>query len=217
MITPYRQGYIEPPRASNNGRRFDQRTYGQPETQDRQASAKAGENTPTRKGAGTDKAEKKPTSANPHGLTEAEQQQVRELQQRDAEVRAHEAAHLAAAGGLATSGANYQYQTGPDGRSYAVGGDVSIDTSKGNTPEETIAKAQAIRAAAMAPSDPSPQDQRVAARAAAMLAEAQRELNMPAERDPEAVGKRVDKVEKIFGQGTESDLPEAGSLLQAAA
>lgn len=55
--------------------------------------------------------------------------QLRELQQRDAEVRAHEQAHLAAGGPHVTGGASYTYQKGPDGRQYAIGGQVSIDTS----------------------------------------------------------------------------------------
>ena len=53
---------------------------------------------------------------------------VRELQQSDAEVRRHEAAH-AAAGGEFAGAPTFTYQTGPDGKRYAVGGEVSIDTS----------------------------------------------------------------------------------------
>ena len=61
-------------------------------------------------------------------LTEQEVKQVQELKARDREVRAHEAAHLAAAGSLAT-GVSFTYQRGPDGVQYAVGGEVGIDTS----------------------------------------------------------------------------------------
>jgi hypothetical protein len=112
----------------------------------------------------------------PNQLSPEEKDQVRKLQQRDAEVRAHEAAHAGAAGGLA-GGASYSYQTGPDGRSYAVGGEVSIDVSAGSTPEETISKAQTVRAAAMAPADPSGQDMAVAAQASRMEAQARREIS----------------------------------------
>ncbi|QEY58040.1 hypothetical protein FXF61_02065 [Pseudomonas sp. C27(2019)] len=101
--------------------------------------------------------------------------QVEQLKVRDREVRAHEMAHLAAAGGLATSGASYTYQLGPDGARYAVGGEVKIDTSSGNNPEETIRKAQAIRAAALAPAEPSGQDHAVAAQASQMEAQARAE------------------------------------------
>ena len=84
-------------------------------------------------------------------LTEEEQEQVSELKSRDREVRAHEQAHLAAAGPYATGGPSYTYQEGPDGRRYAVGGEVGIDTSPvSGDPEATIQKAQQIRAAALA-------------------------------------------------------------------
>lgn len=104
----------------------------------------------------------KKDSSNPNELTDAEKKQVEELKKRDAEVRAHEQAHLAAAGSLAMSGANYVFQTGPDGKPYAIGGDVKIDTSEGRTPEETRRKAQQIRAAALAVDEPSGQDLKVA-------------------------------------------------------
>ena len=101
---------------------------------------------------------------------------VRSLQARDQQVRAHEQAHLAASGGLATSGASYTYQKGPDGVSYAIGGEVSIDISTGRTPEETIARAITIRAAALAPVDPSGQDRAVAAAASQLEQQARGEL-----------------------------------------
>lgn len=107
----------------------------------------------------------------------AEQQRiVDKLAQRDKEVRAHEQAHLSAAGGLATSGASYTYETGPDGRRYAVGGEVSIDVSPGRNPEDTLARAQQIQAAALAPADPSGADRQIAAQAARMAATARIEL-----------------------------------------
>ena len=110
-------------------------------------------------------------------LTDGEKQQVSELKQRDAEVKAHEAAHLAAAGGLAQGGASYEYQKGPDGQNYAVGGEVSIDSSPVHgDPEATITKAQQIRSAALAPASPSSQDYKVAASASQMEAEARQEL-----------------------------------------
>lgn len=108
-------------------------------------------------------------------LTDEEKQSVRQLQQRDAEVRRHEAAHMAAGGGI-TGGASYEYQVGPDGRSYAVGGEVSISLSGGSTPQETIQKMQAVKAAALAPADPSGQDRAVAAAAQAQEAQARMEM-----------------------------------------
>lgn len=111
------------------------------------------------------------------GATPEEQEQVRRLKARDAEVRAHEQAHKAAAGSLAVGGPSYEFQRGPDGRQYAVGGEVQIDTSAvSGDPEATIRKMSQVIAAALAPAEPSGQDRAVAAAAAATRAQAQAEL-----------------------------------------
>lgn len=109
-------------------------------------------------------------------LSRAEMAVLRELQQADQSVRAHEMAHIAAAGGYATGGATFSYQRGPDGQNYAVGGEVQIDTGKESSPEATIAKMQIVRQAALAPADPSPQDQRVASYATLQILEASKEM-----------------------------------------
>ena len=105
------------------------------------------------------------------------QAELEKLRQRDREVRTHEQAHLAAAGGLATGGATFSFQRGPDGKQYAVGGEVSIDASpvSGN-PAATLRKAEQIRAAALAPANPSAQDRAVAASANSLEAQARQEL-----------------------------------------
>lgn len=110
-------------------------------------------------------------------LSEKERREVEKLKRRDREVRAHEQAHLAAAGAYAMGGPRYTYQTGPDGKRYAVGGEVPIDVSEvpGN-PEATLQKAQTIRRAALAPSNPSSADRAIAAKAAAMAAKARQDL-----------------------------------------
>ncbi|OIN34799.1 hypothetical protein AJY53_01215 [Campylobacter jejuni] len=107
-------------------------------------------------------------------LSQKEVTQVRELQSIDRNVKAHEAAHQAAGGGLAGA-ASFTYTRGPDNQMYATAGEVPISMQKGNTPEETIANARQIAAAAMAPADPSPQDYKVAANAAKMEFEARAE------------------------------------------
>jgi len=111
-----------------------------------------------------------------NGLTPEQQQQVDKLKATDRRVRAHEQAHLAAGGGLVTGGAVYQYQTGPDGKQYAVGGEVHIDTGEEKDPEATLRKAEQVKAAALAPADPSGQDRSVAASADAMAAKARLEI-----------------------------------------
>lgn len=96
-------------------------------------------------------------------LTAEQLRIVRELQAIDRRVREHEAAHLRAGRGVVTSGANFSYVYGPDGRQYAVSGEVGIDTSPERKPEANIDKGERIQAAALAPRDPSEQDYRVAA------------------------------------------------------
>lgn len=127
-------------------------------------------------------------------LSPEQLKEVEKLKARDREVRAHEMAHLAAAGGLATSGASFSYQRGPDGVSYAVGGEVKIDTSSGSNPEETLRKAQIIRAAALAPAEPSGQDRAVAAKASQMEAQARAE-QAAVERDEQEPSAEDEKVQ----------------------
>ncbi len=115
-------------------------------------------------------------ATNNEQLTSEEQRQVEKLKERDREVRAHEQAHAAAAGNAATSGPHFEYETGPDGKRYAIGGEVNISIREGDTPEETIRNAEQARRAALAPADPSAQDRSVAAAASAMANEARREL-----------------------------------------
>jgi len=101
---------------------------------------------------------------------------ISQLQQRDKEVRAHELAH-ASAGGAATGSPSYTFEIGPDGKKYAVGGEVAVDLSGiAGDPQATIVKMQKVHAAALAPASPSTQDTRVAASAAQKILAAQSEL-----------------------------------------
>ncbi|MCP3852628.1 MAG: hypothetical protein GY694_20735 [Gammaproteobacteria bacterium] len=133
------------------------------------------------KAASADKEPNEKTSANGNSsteLTEEELQQIDELKKRDAEVRAHEQAHTSAAGSLANGGANIDYETGPDGKRYAVSGEVNIDASGvPGDPQATLRKAQHIRRAALAPVDPSAQDRSVAAEASRMEVQARAEIS----------------------------------------
>lgn len=109
-------------------------------------------------------------------LNPEQQQEVNRLKAIDRKVRAHEQAHMAAGAGV-TGGASFQFTRGPDGRQYAVGGEVRINVSSGQTPESTLERARIIQAAALAPADPSSQDRAVAAAAAMMEAQARAELS----------------------------------------
>lgn len=109
-------------------------------------------------------------------LTEAEAQEVDKLAQRDQEVRTHEQAHIAAGGVYVRGGAHYELERGPDGKNYAIGGEVSIDTSPvSGDPDATIQKMQIIRNAALAPADPSATDHAVAAEAGRVASAARAE------------------------------------------
>ena len=135
-------------------------------------------------GDGTKKEVRQDEDAKKSGALSVEEQRlVDKLVAADRKVRAHEMAHVSVGGELVQGGASFDYQTGPDGRRYAVGGEDSIDTSKGRTPEETVPKAQRIRAAALAPADPSPQDNRVAALASRMEMQARQELALQRTRE----------------------------------
>jgi len=98
-------------------------------------------------------------------LSREAQQLLQKLQARDKEVKAHEHAHMAAGGAYVRGGPRYTYETGPDGKRYAVGGEVQIDTSPEKDPEATIRKMETVKRAALAPKEPSSQDRMVAAKA----------------------------------------------------
>jgi hypothetical protein len=118
-------------------------------------------------------------------LTSEEQRVVTELKKRDAEVRRHEQAHKRVAGQYALGAPKYDYQVGPDGKRYAVGGEVALDTSEiPNNPSATIRKADQIKRAALAPEKPSAQDRRVASEAERMKAKAQQELREEKQAEP---------------------------------
>ena len=136
------------------------------------------------------------TSASTTNLSKEALALIDQLKGRDLEVRQHEQAHLAAAGGLATSGASYTYQRGPNGVDYAIGGEVNIDTSPGRTPEETIERARSIQAAALAPAEPSGADRSVAAQAQQMEAQARAELAQQQTQDA------TSRVERFYGEAS---------------
>lgn len=120
------------------------------------------------------------------------QAQVAKLKATDRAVRAHEQAHISAAGGYAKGGASFSYTRGPDGRLYAVGGEVRIDASPvPGDPDATIRKAQVVRQAAMAPANPSGQDRSVAAAASQMAQEARVE-KLKLSREEKSVDKPMD-------------------------
>lgn len=110
-------------------------------------------------------------------LSESEQRQIEEMKHRENEVRLHEQAHRTAGGRYVRGGINYEYETGPDGKRYITGGEVSIDTSpvQGDA-QATAEKMKTVRRAALAPAQPSQPDRTVAAQAQRVEAQARQEM-----------------------------------------
>ena len=136
--------------------------------------------------------------------TSSEYKELQELKQRDREVRQHEQAHVAAGGSYVRGGASFSYQRGPDGRQYAVGGEVQIDTSEiPGDPAATIRKMQVVKSAAMAPAEPSAQDRAVAAEAAQAESQARADLREQesGERDAERSGQDVQSPDNSTERG----------------
>lgn len=133
------------------------------------------------------------------------QEEIRVLAARDREVRAHEQAH-AAVGGAFAGAPKYQFERGPDGVNYAVGGEVPIDVSPASTPEATISKMQAVRRAALAPAEPSPQDRRVAQEAIAAEARARQEMVQE---------QRIESQQAAESGESSTDKPERTSEIEA--
>lgn len=135
------------------------------------------------------------SQAGPDNLSEGDRKLVDKLRARDQEVRAHEQAHKNV-GGQYAGAISYEYQKGPDGKQYAVGGEVPIDASEiPGDPEATIEKMRIVKAAALAPAEPSAQDRKVAALADAQMMKAQAELNAgkgkDGEKDPARPGETL--------------------------
>lgn len=147
-----------------------------------QAAQASAATTPAGKDASGAEAKERATPAsattNPNGesLTEAELTELQRLKATDQEVRRHEMAHQSN-GGEHTGGVSYEYQRGPDGQRYAVAGEVSVDHGPvPGDPRATIDKMEQVRAAALAPAEPSAQDRKVAAQASQYLMAARLEL-----------------------------------------
>ena len=116
-------------------------------------------------------------------LSPGEKAEVTRLRQRDQQVRQEEEAHAAVAGNL-SGPIQYVYQTGPDGRAYAVGGSVPIRTSAVGGGPEQIARAGAkLAAAAHAATNPSAADLRVAREAYRLAAQGQQDTQAKRSRD----------------------------------
>jgi hypothetical protein len=108
-------------------------------------------------------------------LSSRELVQVGQLRVQETQIRSRELARTTVAAAYAEP-PRFEYTEGPDGRRYITGGNAEIDTSPGTSAEQNMAKARAMRAAAMASGDAARQDQAVEAAASRLESEAREEL-----------------------------------------
>lgn len=119
-------------------------------------------------------------------LSLREANRLGQLQVKAKEVVAHERAHAFSGGGLMIGGPVFQYETGPDGQSYAASAQSLIDMSPmpGN-PQGTVFKMQRVRRAALAPLQPSGADRVVANQASQIESQARKLLENKAAKSVE--------------------------------
>lgn len=145
-------------------------------------------------------------------LTEQEYLKLPEIQAmivaltaRDLEVRAHEMAHQMVGGSLAGA-MSFSYQIGPDNKLYAIGGEVPISIETSENPQETISNMQQIKAAALAPSNPSGADLQIASTASKIEMDAKAQLNSQQEQEKQE--SKNDKIDIKNSQDEKENLSE---------
>lgn len=98
---------------------------------------------------------------NPKNYDEQDFERVLEKFKRaDAQIRSHEQVHATI--GQTTAPISYNYQQGPDGKMYAVGGSVRFDTSIPDDPKAAAFKLDQLAKAANGPVSPSGADTMIA-------------------------------------------------------
>jgi len=85
---------------------------------------------------------------------------LEKFRNKDSEIRTHEQAHASI--GHTTTPISYNYQQGPDGKMYAVGGSVRMDTSIPDDPKAAAFKLDILQKAASGPTHLSGADSTIA-------------------------------------------------------
>jgi hypothetical protein len=135
--------------------------------------------------------------------------EIMSLQNAEDKVIAHENAHKSVGGEFAGA-ASYGYTTGPDGKRYISSGEVSISVPATGEPEALISALERVKQAAMAPAEPSPQDQRVAASASAKIGNLRADIAK--QKAMEAYSDNATSPDKLQSQGTDNNTV-SGSVL----
>jgi hypothetical protein len=120
------------------------------------------------------------------GLDEEERRQLDRLKLTDRLVRQREETQGRLTFELWDGGPEYRYETGPDGKKYAVDGTVRV-SELNDSPEEKLRRARLVRMSALIDIPPSPEGQKDAAKAIAEEGEAIRELRKRT-KDPDEGG-----------------------------
>jgi len=139
----------------------------------------------------------------PGQLSPAEKRVVAELQERDREVRNEENRHKAAAGKFAGE-PQYVYRRGPDGKLYAVEGEVPINVDVTGTADDRKAALRRVEAAAVSVQSPSSGDFGAVATAATAIA-AQQNPAQPSAAERRAEAERAYR-SRHAASGAGSDL-----------
>ena len=143
-------------------------------------------------------------------LSDEDMRKIEALKLRDTEVKNHEMAHIAAGAQYITRRATFEYETGPDNKRYAVGGEVGIDVSEENDLQATINKMQTVQKAALAPAEPSSADRAVASTASRKEVEARNELS---QESFEEMNNKTDKAGKTgYDSGNDEEEKKGGLL-----
>lgn len=111
-------------------------------------------------------------------LDPAEKAIVAQLQSRDSAVKQEEKAHAAAAGPYG-SAPQYEYQIGPDGKAYAIGGHVDVGVSMTGSAADRDRALATLQNAALAPNAPSGADMAAFRQASLQRATAQANDDSP--------------------------------------
>lgn len=127
-------------------------------------------------------------------LTPDQLDKVKRLKQQEEKVMRRVNSRLAAGGDICEK-PTFQYEIGPDGKRYKTAGEVKIDISPCKTPEETIAKMQRVKKAAMACGEPTKEDRAIYEEADRIAQMAQAQLNQ--ERARQSAEERKKREEEI--------------------
>lgn len=103
-------------------------------------------------------------AGNRRSLTAMDETVIRDLKKLERKIMNREMEQARAGGGVSGKSRHY-VETGPDGGRYVTDGTTTPAMVHGGTPEQELARARAVRRAALAPSSPSAQDLSVASEA----------------------------------------------------